>query len=541
MTFESLASIAAVGTGQRSSLPSLGELAAYLPATDESAPEALAYELLDAAAALAVVRRGSPATAPGDPVPPAPADTRPEPPAHVVSLLGPLLGDDAGAIRHAADRVFVLREALGIVGAAGMRLPYRLLGPALARTDLRDAVRPVLGERGAWLMAQLEAASESGVSARAGRGRSQGGLTEGKADDDAGHDEAAPHDDVWDTGTSEERLAWFRQLRRRDPDRARGEAAAVWKESPAAFRTELMVAVADTVVPSDEAFCEAGLDDRAEGVRVAAAAGLSRLPGSAFVARMAERAKASVRVVEVEPGGIHRLLRRTVRTLRVTPYEPDAAAERDGLVRRLSSGERLNRLVAAVPPAAWPALCGATVADLVAMAQDEPRWDLTAGLVTAVVRHRDAGAADALVAAGVGDIRLVPLLSTEPLLALIGRVPPTLLGTVLEAVPLPWPHELATAVGQQLIGKNGHQVRPEAWALFARAVPLPMAGGWANRLRGLGQPDARTVRGLLRETTAVLTVRAVLYDELRGFLPRQGGAEGGGVMPTPHGQPGGRP
>ncbi|HSN12708.1 MAG TPA: hypothetical protein VLS51_11425, partial [Propionibacteriaceae bacterium] len=83
MTFSSLASIAAVGTGQRSSLPPLGPLAAHLPARDESAPEALAFELLDAAAALAVVGRGTPATAPGDPVPPAPDDTRPEPPAHV--------------------------------------------------------------------------------------------------------------------------------------------------------------------------------------------------------------------------------------------------------------------------------------------------------------------------------------------------------------------------------------------------------------------------------------------------------------------------
>ncbi|MBI4900310.1 MAG: hypothetical protein HY829_07515 [Actinobacteria bacterium] len=95
---------------------------------------------------------------------------------------------------------------------------------------------------------------------------------------------------------------------------------------------------------------------------------------------------------------------------------------------------------------------------------------------------------------------------------------------------MPWPAELATAVGRQLIGKDGHQVRPEVWTMFARTIPLPVAGGWANRLRGLGQPDARTVRNLLRDATSVLTVRAVLYDELRGFLP-----------PRQDTQPGGRP
>ena len=57
MTFSSLASIAAVGTGQRSSLPALGPLSTYLP-TPEDDPQAIAYALLDAAAALAVVRRG---------------------------------------------------------------------------------------------------------------------------------------------------------------------------------------------------------------------------------------------------------------------------------------------------------------------------------------------------------------------------------------------------------------------------------------------------------------------------------------------------
>lgn len=498
MTFEALVSIAAVGTGQRSSLPHAGALSAYVPDPDETDPQALAYALLDAAAALAVVSRATPASAPGEPVPPAPDDTLPEPPAHVISLLGPLFAGEAGAIRLATDRAYVLSEALGLVARAGMRLPHRLISAALARRDLRLYVEPVLGARGEWLLAQLRGAGLDGPA------------TSG----------AGPSDpDIWESGTSEERLVWFRHARAADPEGARAAAAAVWKESPAAFRAELMSAIAATVTPPDEAFCENALDDRAEGVRVAAAESLSRLPESAFVARMADRARASVVVGELEPGALHRLLKRAIRTVRVTPYEPDDAAVRDGLGHKLSSAERLTRIVAAVPPAMWPSLVGATAAELVTLHQDEPRWELGGAIGTATLRNRDATTANILVAAGVMDVRLVPLLSSGAVVALIANLPTTLLGAVLDGVPTPWPQDVATAVGQQLIGSNGHQVRPEVWTAFARSVPLRVAGGWAQRLRGLGQPDGRVVRTMLRDAVSVLTVRAVIADELRPFLP----------------------
>jgi len=508
VTFAALASIAAIGTGQRSSLPAFGPLSAYLPTPDDD-PQAIAYALLDAAAALAVVRRGTPPDAPGESVPPAPDDSRPEPPPHVVSLLGPLLADDAGAIRLASDRAYVLAEALGLVGQAGMRLPYRLLGTALARRDLRASVRPVLGARGEWLLAQLQGARLDGVNA------------------------AADPDDpeLWDAGTSDERLAWFRRARAVDPDGARAAAVAVWKESPAAFRSELMFAIAGTVTPTDEAFCEDGLDDRAEGVRAGAAEALSRLPGSAYLARMSARARTAIAVLETESGGLARLLKQNVRTLRVTPFEPDEAAARDGLGQKLSAAERLTRLVSAVPPAAWPSLVGVTAAELVTLPQDEPRWDLVPGLVKATLRSADATTANALVAAGVTDVRLVPLLSAEAILTLLSHLPPTLLATLLERIPMPWPLDVATAVGQQLIGAAGHQLRPEVWTMFARAVPLRVAGGWAQRLRGLGQPEGRTVRTMLRDATSVLTVRALIADELRPFLPSWQGTQSPGGQP----------
>lgn len=494
MSFDDLAAVAAVGTGQRASLPSPGTLASVLPEPDHGDPQVLAFTLLDTAAAYAVVRRGAVATAPGDPVPPAPEDTLPEPPARVTSLLAPLLADDAGTIRHASERAYVLSEALGLVAAARMRLPHRLLGVALARADLRHAVQPVLGARGEWLAAQLR---------------------------DAGRDRTpTPREDVWDTGTTDERLAWFRALRDHAPAEAIESAREVWSSSPAAFRTALMTIVADTATPSDEAFCEAGLDDRADGVRTAAQRALSRLPHSAYVARMSARARTAVAVRSEESGLLSRLRGRPVRSLVVAPPEPDAAAARDGLGAGLSSADRVTRLVAAVPPASWPSLVGATAVELVTLPQDEPRWDLTVGVVEAVVRHRDGTVADALAAAGAAlDARLAPLLSPPLLADVLERVPETLVGTVLSRLPLPWPSEVVTAVGRRLLGRKGHELRPEVWTQFGRGVPLRLAASWAQRLRQAGEPPNHAIRNALRETTSVLTVRSLVADELRAHLP----------------------
>ena len=54
--------------------------------------------------------------------------------------------------------------------------------------------------------------------------------------------------------------------------------------------------------------------------------------------------------------------------------------------------------------------------------------------------------------------------------------------------------------------------------MFARAVPLRVAGGWAQRLRGLGKPEGRIVRTMVRDATSVLTGRSVFADELRPNL-----------------------
>jgi hypothetical protein len=369
---------------------------------------------------------------------------------------------------------------------------------ALARRDLRPCVRPVLGVRGEWLLGQLRAAGLDGP-------------------DDPPPD---PSDtDVWETGTSDQRIAWFWQVRAADPDAARATLEATWRDSPAAFRAELLRGFAADPYAPDEPFLERCLDDRAEGVRTWAREALARLPESSYVARMVARARSAVSVVETTGSGLSRLVNRPTRTVVLIPPREEEAAARDGIGPKLSTVDRLNTLVAAVPPARWPEIAGTTAAELITGRQDEPRWNVVSGLVAATVRNHDAIAATALATAGIIEPHLVPLLP-EPILAEVFRtLPSERLAPIAGALQPPWPHDVATLVGQRLVSATGHQVAAEVWGTFARSVPVRLAGGWAQRLRSLGEADSRTTRNLLRDTVSVLTVRALIGDAMRPFLP----------------------
>lgn len=492
MTFADLCSIAAVGTGQRSTLPSAGALADFLPAASDD-EQALAYRLLDTAAASAVVRRGTLPTVEGAAVTSAPADTQTTIPDQVQSVMGQLLGGEGGMIRLHDDRLAVLVEALTMVAAAGLRLPHSLLPVALSRHDLRAVVRPVLGSRGEWLLAQIVAAGR----------------------------ELPPADtvaEVWDTGSSDQRLTWFAARRAADPDLARTLAEEVWKESPATFRTDLLRAIVATVVPSDEPFLEQCLEDRAEGVRVFAREGLTRLPTSAYVARMVARARSAVAVVDGEQSALSRMLRKNPRMLLLSAPTPDAAAIRDGITAKLSSAEALNTLVAAIPPSLWPTITGAGVAEIATLPQDEPRTEIRPGLVAAIVRNHDAIAATALARTGMVDEHLIPYLPAEMTAEIVRTVPTEQVATVIARVPTPWHPDVATQVGSRLLSATSHQLGPEVWSMFARSVPARLAPSWAQRLRSAGEPEGGRARTIWRDALSVLSVRAVIAEALRPFL-----------------------
>lgn len=213
------------------------------------------------------------------------------PPAAATRLYGFLVGG------HAARRR--LEEWCALAAAAGMRAPVWLL-QALAphRDTLPEAVDWVAGPELAWL---ARACGEGAAEA-----------AEGPAD--------------WTEGTLGERRAAFAAFRAHDPEAARAALEPDFRKEKADLREALVEALETRLSQADEPFLEACLDDRGGGVRLAAQRLLPRLAGSRYAARMAERARAALRIE-----GKRRLLGGTTDTLVVTLPEESSDLARDGV------------------------------------------------------------------------------------------------------------------------------------------------------------------------------------------------------------------
>jgi hypothetical protein len=440
-------------------------LAALPPATAGDDPEGV---LLSAAAAVALHRRAGrrPDVDPGPPPEPCPPDEAPP--------CGPVAAGHLARVLAAGGDL--LPEWLEALAGAGRRLPEERL-PALldlagSRPGLRVAVAPVLGRRGRWLAAHRPGWAWA-----------------------LGTDPGA----AWRSGGRAERLALLDALRARDPERARALVEATWDQEGADARTAMVARLDAGLGMADEPFLEAALDDRAAGVRRAAARLLARLPASRLCARMTARA---LPLVRLDPGPPRRL----EATL---PEALDPGMARDGVAARHPArlGARagwLLQLVEAVPPSAWSGRLGARPRELVELAGQGGWSDLgdpltvTAGIVqswaVAAGRQRDAAWAEALLGAAPLATRLVEeLLEALPpwrrealALDLLVRAPAARpgrlpLAAVLRHCPAPWSERLGRAVLAYLArlatGPGpGRWDPPQTLSELARAMPAGLAG-----------------------------------------------------------------
>ena len=299
MSWRELVSTALLGTERRNVIAS-----APLEVSRETAEE----ELLARAAATVVYRRAGVRPQSGATgLPPAPSETLPRcSPAAALRLSLILGGEFAG----------VLDEWLDLARARSVRVPEELLPALFAHANGRqEAVLAVAGERGRWL-----------------------------AEIDDGYAWAATGDDVWETGSLEARRTWLREHRREDPDAARAALAETWSREDPRSRALLLAELRTGLSGLDEELLERARDDRRQEVRVTAAYLLSRLSDSAYARRMAERARALVRIGKRIDASL--------------PEELDDAAARDVVITKppQGTGERawwLQQILAATPLAVW--------------------------------------------------------------------------------------------------------------------------------------------------------------------------------------------
>lgn len=379
----------------------------------------------------------------------------------------------------------LLPEWCALADAAALRAPDELL-PALLRRaasasrDEGAAIRSVLGERGLWLAAQDPRWS----SALAGR---DDGL-------------------AWDGGDIDDRVTALSAIRRTDPARAREMLMESWESEAADDRAKLLPALNTGLSQDDEDFLESALNDRKAPTRQAAAELLAFLPESRYAARMTERVRGLVNMVEKRGllGG------KTV--LEVTlPEQPDKAMKRDGLSDRQQGGlgkkaSLLLGIVAGTPLSAWdeaePAIW------LAAAAKSDWRDALLWGWAQATARQGDANWAAALLDMFQGIVKsakhleqhkpalLDAMAAADParreaaVQARLGDSDPRVAGLLLSACDHDWSGKFSAGVLAWLKkrfpekGADGYQLRELVKRDFGGRMDPALAGdaatGWRS-------------------------------------------------------------
>ena len=369
----------------------------------------------------------------------------------------------------------LLSEWLETAVRAGQRVREEHLPLLLAQQKqiepLRRLLLPALGERGRWLAAQ--------------------------------NLEWAPYvqfagDEVWHEGTKKERLAYLKDLRAVEPERACSLLASTWAQEPPADRAAFLDVLDANLSMADEPFLESVLDDRRKDIRKAAALLLARLPDSRLVQRMTARAR---KLLAWKSG----LLRSSLEVH--PPAGLDEALLRDGLEYKPPTGTQMGekawwlaQIIGLVPPQAWSAGWNKRPAVIIELARKH-EWEeaLLMGWTQAALRSEDEEWLEALMRYTMRgeDLSrtmdlfadLPPALKETLLIPLLRENPPLSFDApasfYVTACKHPWSAELTEAVTDCICWtlQKGEQ-QPWRWEKLMRdVIPYPQLGHLEEMVR----------------------------------------------------------
>lgn len=283
----------------------------------------------------------------GDPVEPCPSDDRSAATASQTATLERLLASPDAAL---------INEWCSLAQSRGVRVPVVVVPVLLdwwARQPSRSPeVFDATGACGAWLA----------------------GLNPDWRKPVAVSEVPADADEIWQTGSTAERVALLITVRKNDPTRALAMMRSTWDADGAEERRKFIEVLGHGVSIADEPFLESVLDDRSKTVRREAVRVLTRLAGSALRTRMRERATGMIIAERTKPG----LLRRAKVTVKLEPPRAfDRTWERDGIEEQAGAGKGkrafwMVQVLSATDLAAWTEITGLVPTELLeALGSDE--------------------------------------------------------------------------------------------------------------------------------------------------------------------------
>ena len=341
---------------------------------------------------------------------PAPPETLPIASSRILGLLQNAIASSSWDL---------LIEFLQQLAGLGLVLPPELLPASLGlgETGVREALLPVLGERGRWL-SRLNS--------------DWNWVTEG-----IGQLSSANRDELlqlWEEGNITQRCRALRALRLGAPADARERLEISFGKDSAEHRARLVECLAVSLGSDDEAFLEARLDDRSEHVRRAAVELLAKLPDSALAGRMRTRAEGML------AGEKKGLILQSFTLTCTPPEEIDKAWERDGIPKKVPTGVGkravwTETVLDLVPPGIWPETLGQPPEKLIqAIREDNFARSVLLGWTRAAARFAASDPASAawlrplwdywtgFAIEGGGDEKKFRVVA-EPLQALLGGMP----------------------------------------------------------------------------------------------------------------------
>jgi len=269
-------------------------------------------------------------------------------------------------------------EWVSAASAAGLRMTEELLPLLLDAGRMRKdlMILPLLGNRGRWLAAQNPDWSYV-------------------IDED--------REDLWEIGNHQQRLAYLKSLRRREPAQARMLLMKTWSQEPYKERAEFLSTFIEGLSVDDEEFLESALDDNRKEVRRIAVDLLARLFGSSLIDRCLTRLEP---LINFDSQDMEVML----------PEVLDGGMQRDGVDRKSPYqhlGEKawwLSQMLSLVPLIFWRQKWGKS-ADQIVDAASRCEWKeaLFEGWTTAAIRLGDQEWIRALL-----EMELLAILSRRP-------------------------------------------------------------------------------------------------------------------------------